>query len=155
MTQIQRPLPSHREGPFYMCTDTVTIYRVSIPFSRICSLTASMGTSSLWKIPAARAASTSVFSKTYEKCSTFPAPEEAMTGMDTASLTCFTSSISKPLLVPSLSMQFKRISPAPSFSHVCTSWIASMSRPSRPPFTVHWYQQFLEHKIKSWLLSGC
>jgi len=40
-----------------------------------------MGTSSLWKIPAARAASTSVFSKTSEKYSTFPAPEEAMTGM--------------------------------------------------------------------------
>jgi hypothetical protein len=43
-----------------------------------------MGTSSLWKIPAARAASTSVFSKTSEKCSTFPAPLEAMTGMETS-----------------------------------------------------------------------
>jgi hypothetical protein len=39
-----------------------------------------MGTSSLWKIPAARAASTSVSSKTSEKCSTLPAPEEAITG---------------------------------------------------------------------------
>jgi hypothetical protein len=67
-----------------MYTDTVTIYRVSIPFSLICSLTTSMGTSSLWKIPAAKAASTSVFSKTSEKCSTFPAPLEAITGMVTA-----------------------------------------------------------------------
>jgi len=53
-------------------------YRVSIPLSRICSFTASMGISSLRKIPAAKAASTSVFSKTSEKCSTFPAPEEAI-----------------------------------------------------------------------------
>ena len=134
-----------------MCTDTsaISIYRVSIPLSLICSFTASMGTSSLWKIPAARAASTSVSSKTSEKCSILPAPLEAMTGMDTASLTCFTSSISKPLLVPSLSMQFKSISPAPSFSQVCTSWIASMSRPSLPPFTVYWYQQILERKTES------
>jgi hypothetical protein len=40
-------------------------------------------------------------------------------------------------LIPSLSMQLRSISPAPSFSQVCTSWIASMSRPSRPPLTVH------------------
>jgi hypothetical protein len=66
-----------------MHTDTVTIQRVSIPLSLICFFTASMGTSSLWKIPAANAASTSVFSKTSEKCSTFPAPLEAMTGMET------------------------------------------------------------------------
>jgi len=63
-----------------------------------------MGTSSLWKIPAARAASTSVFSKTSEKCSSQPAPLEAITGIDIASLTCLASSISKPLLVPSLSI---------------------------------------------------
>jgi hypothetical protein len=44
-----------------MCTDTVTIYRVSIPFSFMCLFTSSMGTSSLWKIPAARAASALVF----------------------------------------------------------------------------------------------
>ena len=87
------------EGPFLMYTDTFAIssYLVSIPFSLICSFTASMGTSSLWKIPVARAASTSVFSKTSEKCSTFPAPLEAITGIETFSLMCFTSSMSKPL----------------------------------------------------------
>jgi len=37
-----------------MYTDTFSIYRVSIPSSLIYSLTASIGTSSLWKIPAAR-----------------------------------------------------------------------------------------------------
>ena len=131
------PPKSHREGPFSMCTDTVSIQRVSIPFSLICCLTASIGTSSLWKIPAARAASTSVFLKTSEKRSTFPAPLEAMTGMETLSLMCFTSSMSKPLLVPSLSIQLSNISPAPSFSQTCVNCFASTSRPSLPPFTVH------------------
>jgi len=37
-----------------------------------------MGTSSLWKIPAARATSALVFSKTSEKCSTVPASLEAI-----------------------------------------------------------------------------
>ena len=38
---------------------------------------------------------------------------------------------------PSLSMQFSRISPAPRASTALASSTASMSRPSRPPFTVH------------------
>jgi hypothetical protein len=65
--------------------------------------------------------------------------------------------MSKPLLVPSLSMQFRRISPAPSFSQVWANCKASTSRPSRPPFTVQWYQQYLERKIKSYifLISYC
>jgi len=124
-----------------MYTDTITIQRVSIPSSRMCSFTASMGTSSLWKIPAAKAASALVFSKTSEKCSTLPAPEDAITGIETLSRMWLTSSMSKPLLVPSLSMQLRRISPAPSFSQVCANCKASTSRPSRPPLTVHWYQQ--------------
>ena len=96
--QKERPLSSHRKGPFKKCTDT-SIYRVSIPLS----------------------------------------------------LMCFTSSISKPLLVPSLSMQLRSISPAPSFPHVCASCKASTSLPSLPPFTVHWYQQILECKKETWL----
>ena len=52
-THKKRPLPFLRRA-FFMCTDTVTIYRVSIPRSRICFFTASIGTSSLWKIPEAR-----------------------------------------------------------------------------------------------------
>ena len=61
-------------------------YLVSIPSSRIWSFTASIGTSSLWKIPAAKAASALVFSKTSEKCSTQPAPEDAITGIETVFL---------------------------------------------------------------------
>ena len=66
----------------FMNTDTVTIYRVSIPSSRICCFTASIGTSSLWNIPAAKAASALVFAKTSAKCSTLPAPEDAITGLE-------------------------------------------------------------------------
>ena len=38
-------------------------------------------------------------------------------------------------------MQLSMISPAPRRSQARASCTASMSRPSRPPFTVHWYQQ--------------
>jgi len=69
-TKNKGPSQNHREGPFSLCTDTVNIYRVFISSSRICSFTPSIGTSSLWKIPAANAASVLVFSKTSEKCST-------------------------------------------------------------------------------------
>jgi len=48
-----------------------------------------MGTSSLWKIHAANAASALVFSNISEKCSTLPAPLEAMTGMVPSQLTIF------------------------------------------------------------------
>jgi hypothetical protein len=99
-------------------TSSIRVYLVSIPFFLICSFTASMGTSSLWNIPATKAASTSVFSKTSEKCSTLPAPLEAMTGMVTLLRMWLINSMSKPLLVASLSIQLSNISPAPSFSHV-------------------------------------
>jgi hypothetical protein len=92
-----------------MYTDSVTIYRVSIPSSRICSFTASIGTSSLWKIPAAIAASALVFAKTSEKCSALPAPEDAITVIEALSRIWLMSSISKPLLVPSLSMQLRSV----------------------------------------------
>ena len=74
-TNIKKAHPKSSRRAFLMYTDTVTtIYRVSIPFSLICSFTASIGTSSLWKMPAARAASALVFLKTFEKYSTLPAP---------------------------------------------------------------------------------
>lgn len=43
---------------------------------------------------------------------------------------------------PSLSMQFSRISPAPSASTACASSTAPMSRPSRPPLTVHCHHTY-------------
>ena len=115
------------------------------------------GHPSLWKIPVARAASALVFSKIPEKCSTFTAPLEAITGMVTLSRMWLISSMLKLLLVPSLSMQFRGISTAPSISKVWASCNASTSLSSRPPFTVHWYQQYLERKIKSCflLISYC
>ena len=80
-------------------------------------------------------------SKTSAKCAGVPAPEEAMTGIDTASFTARISSRSKPDFVPSRSMELSRISPAPSRSQVAASVTASTGRPSRPPLTVHWNQQ--------------
>ena len=41
--------PSNKVKGLFMCTDSISIYRVSIPFPLICSFTASMGTSSLWR----------------------------------------------------------------------------------------------------------
>ena len=45
-------------------------------------------------------------------------------------------------LVPSRSMQLSIISPAPRASTPCARVMASISRPSRPPFTVHCHQQY-------------
>eukprot|EP01043_Picozoa_sp_COSAG02_P073334 COSAG02_NODE_14210_length_1297_cov_0.964942_2_plen_99_part_00 len=61
----------------------------------------------------ASAASTGVFSNTSTKCCAEPAPEDAMTGIVTAAFMALTSPMSKPELVPSLSMQLSNISPAP------------------------------------------
>ena len=63
------------------CALIVSLYRASIPLSFICFLTASLDTSSLWKIPVAKAASASVVSGTLRKCSFVPALLEAMIGM--------------------------------------------------------------------------
>lgn len=46
-----------------------------------CPFTSSIPTSLLWKMPAARAASTRVARNTSLKCDGTPAPELAMTGM--------------------------------------------------------------------------
>ncbi len=51
--------------------------------------------------------------KTSAKCSSDPAPPDAITGIGTALETAAVSSQSKPVLVPSRSMDVSRISPAP------------------------------------------
>jgi len=105
------------------------------------SLTSSIRTSPRWKIPAANAASTPVFSNTSTKCCTFPAPLLATTGMLTFCRTRLTRSRSNPRPVPSRSMLFNRISPAPSTSAPRASSTTDKSRASRPPETVHWYHR--------------
>ena len=60
------------------------------------------------------AASAFPFVKISLKCSAFPAPPEAMTGMETASLTAFVKAKLNPLFSPSLSILVSRISPAPN-----------------------------------------
>ena len=113
-----------------------------MPDSSMHPLTLAIGTSRRWKMPAARPADAPVRSNTSTKCSGLPAPLLAMTGMVTASVTMLMSSVSNPAPVPSRSMQLSRISPAPRASTARATSYAPMSRPSRPPFTVHWNQQY-------------
>uniref|UniRef100_A0A2P2LBM1 Imidazole glycerol phosphate synthase hisHFic n=1 Tax=Rhizophora mucronata TaxID=61149 RepID=A0A2P2LBM1_RHIMU len=68
-----------------------------MPSFNKCSFTDLMGTSFLWKMPAARAADAFVFVKTSEKCSAAPAPLLAITGMLTESDINFIKSISNPV----------------------------------------------------------
>ena len=58
--------------------------RAGMPLLFRCALTAEMGTSRRWKMPAASAAAARVLWNTSEKCSGAPAPLLAITGMVTA-----------------------------------------------------------------------
>ena len=69
-----------------------------------------------WKMLAASAASALPRPNTSAKCSTVPAPPEAITGIPTASLTAAVNSQSKPARIPSESIEVSRISPAPRAS---------------------------------------
>jgi hypothetical protein len=73
--------------------------RAGTPLSAMWRLTAAMGTSRRWKIPAASAADALVREKTSVKCSGAPAPLDAMTGMVTALETASTRPMSKPFVL--------------------------------------------------------
>jgi hypothetical protein len=70
--------------------------RVGRPQSTMCFLTSEIETSLRWKIPAASAADAPVPWNTCEKWPASPAPEDAITGIDTAEATDSTRSRSKP-----------------------------------------------------------
>ena len=70
------------------------------------------------------------------KCASVPAPPLAMTGTVTAARTARISSRSKPAVVPSASIEFSRISPAPSCAARCAHATASIPVPVRPPWVV-------------------
>jgi hypothetical protein len=70
------------------------------------------------------------------KCASAPAPPLAITGTLTAARTARISSRSKPAVVPSASMEFSRISPAPSCTARCAHCTASIPVPVRPPCVV-------------------
>jgi hypothetical protein len=63
-----------------------------------------------------------VAAKTSVKCSTAPAPEDAMTGMATAALSIAIRGSSKPACWPSQSMQLTRSSPQPRASTARATW---------------------------------
>src|SRR5262249_51938631 len=86
-----------------------------------------------WKIEAARAASAFPPRNTSTKCWTDRAPPEAITGICTAALTPAVNSQSKPLPVPSRSIEVSRISPAPKPSASLAHATASRPVGLRPP----------------------
>jgi hypothetical protein len=65
-----------------------------------------------------------------------PAPPLAITGTVTAARTARISSRSKPAVVPSASIEFSRISPAPKCAARCAHSTASAPVPVRPPWVV-------------------
>src|SRR5271154_2635824 len=82
---------------------------------------------------AARTASALPASSTSAMCSSVPAPPLATTGTPTASLTRRVMTRSNPAFVPSASMEFKTISPAPSATAFFAQSIASSPVSLRPP----------------------
>src|SRR3989344_9126408 len=87
-----------------------------IPTESICFLALIMLCSVNWKILAAATASAPPFTKPSTKCSNAPTPHKAITGIETLLDTSLIKRKSYPLPVPSRSMEFKRISPAPKLS---------------------------------------
>ena len=75
-----------------------------------------MSISLKWKTLAANAASAHPFLKTSIKCSIFPAPPDAITGIFTILDNLLNALFENPFLVPSWSIDVNKISPAPLFS---------------------------------------
>src|SRR6185312_5906379 len=88
-----------------------------------------------WKMEAASAASAWPARNTSTKSFAPPAPPEAITGICTACETAHVSSQSKPMPVPSRSMEVSRISPAPQASASLAHPTASLPVGLRPPWT--------------------
>jgi hypothetical protein len=88
-----------------------------------------------WKTLAARTASAPA-STAGPKCARSPAPPLAITGTATTARTALISSRSKPVVVPSASIEFSRISPAPSWVARRAHSTASSPVPIRPPCVV-------------------
>jgi hypothetical protein len=70
------------------------------------------------------------------KWASVPAPPLAITGTVTAARTARISSRSKPMVVPSASIEFSRISPAPSCTACRAHCTASVPVLARPPWVV-------------------
>ena len=70
------------------------------------------------------------------KSASLPAPPLAITGTSTTARTARINARSKPPLVPSASIEFSRISPAPSSAARRAHSIASIPVPRRPPCVV-------------------
>src|ERR1035441_2325752 len=84
-----------------------------------------------WKTLAASTASAPA-STAGAKCASVPAPPLAITGTVTTSRTARISSVSKPAVVPSASIEFSRISPAPSSVAQRVQRLPPAAGPGRP-----------------------
>src|SRR5699024_3271519 len=113
----------------------VAAHRTVTPSPAIAALTSGIVISPKWNTLAASTASAPARTAG-AKCSTAPAPPEATTGTVTASRTARTMSRSKPDLVPSASMELRRISPTPSPCPRRAQSTASIPVPRRPPWVV-------------------
>ena len=114
-------------------------HRIKMPFFRQSAFTSCTVNSPKWNKDAASAAEQPVSWNASAKSSSLPAPPLAKTGMETASQTAFSMGKSKPSFVPSASIEFKQISPAPSCSHCFTQSIKSKCISTLAPLmkTVH------------------
>ena len=132
-----------------------------MPRLRRAFFSSGIATSPKWKMEAARPASTlGSVSNRVMKSSIFPAPPEAITGTLTALETASSISRSKPPFTPSVSMELRTISPAPSSTPFLIQLMASRPVSSRPPLantrnwpssrftsaerTTHWSPYFRE-----------
>src|SRR5690554_1750582 len=109
--------------------------RTGIPAPAIAAFTSAIVISRRWKMEAASTAEAPPTATASTQCWALPAPPEAMTGMSTASDTARVSSRSKPSLVPSRSIEVRRISPAPRAAPRFAHSTASSPVGVRPPFT--------------------
>src|SRR5579859_5487673 len=106
--------PARGAGAHYeLGRPVAAAYRTGWPAPRSAFLTWPMRSVPKWNTLAARTASAPA-STAGAKCASVPAPPLAITGTVTAARTARISSRSNPMVVPSASIEFSRISPAPS-----------------------------------------
>ena len=133
--EVGTPLVAPEKITFPAGLLPLTCYLMGWPAPRRAVLTCPMRSVPKWNTLAASTASAPA-STAGAKCASAPAPPLAMTGTVTTARTAWISSRSKPMVVPSASIEFSRISPAPSPVPRRAQSTASIPVPTRPPCVV-------------------
>src|SRR6266568_2956966 len=132
--RVKVPFRRHaRESPTFACTGPAM--RTGHPAALSASLTSPIRSSPKWNRLAASTASAPARTAG-AKSAACPAPPLAITGTSTTARTAVISGRSNPALVPSASIEFSRISPAPSSAALAAHRTASSPVPRRPPCVV-------------------